>query len=222
MSDSESNSSSNSDFSSGASSTADFLNYVISKFIATVTKKRLQKAWEEVLEEINLSCSHDKPKNGAEMKKKRNNLKNAAKLNIAQHKKSLTDTGGYSYKFFSAVQTLAPDSSENDIEVGDIKRDISNKNCNHTSTELCCWYNSNTSTQHLAIEIIVFRHQALHTFVHHLTIIILIGASKHFLTARFDFLVAVMNARNMRNDPMLDSEIPVDLFALRKEPLNSI
>ena len=66
---------------------------MISKFNATVTKKRQQKAWADILEEINLSCPNDKQKNGAEMKKKWNNLKTAAKLDIAQHKKSLTETG---------------------------------------------------------------------------------------------------------------------------------
>ena len=50
----------------------------------------------------------------------------------------------------------------------------------------------------------------------------MIAASKRCLTARFDLLSAVMNARNMRNDPMLDSEIPLDLLAMMKDPLNSI
>lgn len=50
----------------------------------------------------------------------------------------------------------------------------------------------------------------------------MIAASKRCLTARFDLLSAVMNARNIRNDPMLDSEIPLDLLAMMKDPLNSI
>ena len=47
----------------------------------------------------------------------------------------------------------------------------------------------------------------------------MIAASKRCLTARFDLLSAVMNARNMRNDPMLDSEIPLDLLGMMKDPL---
>lgn len=42
----------------------------------------------------------------------------------------------------------------------------------------------------------------------------MIAASKRCLPARFDLLAAVMNARIMRNDPMLDSEILVERFVL--------
>ncbi|KZS21188.1 Uncharacterized protein APZ42_011931 [Daphnia magna] len=51
----------------------------------------------------------------------------------------------FEFTTLAAVQILATDRSENDIETGDIEGEISNKNCDHTSTELVVYTTSHDS-----------------------------------------------------------------------------